>query len=133
MKNDEVICIANKLGAIRFGSVCIQECRFHFLPYHRAYVSLSSSFPAGVCFLGNPALKGIGWNRLAVSTTGKSLLESYPVPAIRFALREVCAIHQIWGWVKLGGQKDAKASRSYQYLLVKSLSLFDAVFGHDGW
>jgi hypothetical protein len=37
----------------------------------------------------------------------------------------VCAIHQIWGWVKIGGQKDANASQSYQYLLVKSLSLFD--------
>jgi len=27
--------------------------------------------------------------------------------------------------VKLDGEKDAKASQSYQYLLVKSLSLFD--------
>ena len=29
-----------------------------FLPYDRAYVSISNGFPIGVGFLGNPALKG---------------------------------------------------------------------------
>ena len=30
-----------------------------FIPDHRAYVSVSSSFPAGFSFLGNPTLKGM--------------------------------------------------------------------------
>jgi hypothetical protein len=49
-----------------------------------------SAYPAAfllafACF-SNPSLKCIGWHLLAVSTTSKSFLESYPVPTIRFPL-----------------------------------------------
>ncbi len=59
-----------------------------FLPWVRAYVSVSNGFPIGVGDFSNPALKRLrSGHLLVVSTTNESHLESYPVPIIRFALR----------------------------------------------
>src|SRR5205823_13908210 len=65
-----------------------------FLPYDlllfllcsRADVSLSSGFPRGVCFFGNPCLMDIRPGRLLiVSTSDESAHEGYPVPMVCFA------------------------------------------------
>ncbi|SRR5216683_796924 len=59
-----------------------------FLPGHRPHVSISSGFPKGVGFLGNPARHPHpGGSLLIRSTTDESLMSSYSVPMIRFALQ----------------------------------------------
>ncbi len=49
-----------------------------YLPYNRVHVSLSSSFPRGICFLDNLSTACIGWHLLTVSTTGESIAVVIP-------------------------------------------------------
>jgi hypothetical protein len=57
-----------------------------FLPGHRPHVSISSGFPGGVGFLGNPAQhRPAGGSLLITSTTDESRMSSSSVPMICFA------------------------------------------------
>src|SRR5258708_31391933 len=57
-----------------------------FLPGHRPHVSISSGFPKGVGFLGNPTRHShTGGSLLIRSTTDESCMSSSSVPTIPFA------------------------------------------------
>jgi len=72
-----------------FALRCLRMCHttrassFHIIVPTSAYPA--AFLLAFASFLGNPALKCIGWNLLALSTRSKSFLESCPVPVTRFA------------------------------------------------